>query len=146
MAQYESSRPREPRKQSLFSLISSLPSILLELLRAEIDQLKADLAEKAKRFGIGAGLFIVALFFLFFALGVFTAAAVLGLAVVLPAWAAALIVGAALLLLAIVFGAIGARAISGGPDVPGDAIDRIRTDIDVVRGADLHEPRKREDS
>ena len=84
-------------KRSLFGLIGSLPGLISDLIRAELDRLKDELATKAKAAGIGVAIFAAAALFGFFALAVLLAAAVLGIAVALPAWLAALIVGAALL-------------------------------------------------
>src|SRR5690606_34312357 len=122
-------------RRSLFSLIGSLPGTVIDLVKAEIEQIKNELLTKLKQLGIGAAFFALAASILFFALGVFVAAAVLGLAVVLPGWAAALIVGGALLLIGAVVVWIGMRQLSKGSDpVPSESIDSIRRDIDTIKG------------
>ena len=71
----------------------------------------------------------------FFAALVLVAAAVLGLATVLPAWAAALIVGGVLLLLTGIIAGIGIAQLKRGlPPTPSDTIDSIGDDIRVLRG------------
>lgn len=125
---------RAPRR-SLLSLVGSLPGTLIDLVKAEIEQIKNELLTKLKQLGIGAAFFALAASILFFALGVFVAAAVLGLAVVLPGWAAALIVGGVLLFIGAVVVWIGMRQLSKGSDpVPSESIDSIRRDIDTIKG------------
>src|SRR5690554_6567890 len=128
----EGEEPRTSRR-SLFSLIGSLPGTVIDLVKAEIEQIKNELLTKLKQLGIGAALFALAASILFFALGVFVAAAVLGLAVVLPGWAAALIVGGVLLLLGAGVVFIGMNQLSKGSDpVPQESIDSIRRDIYTI--------------
>lgn len=121
-------------KRSLFSLIGDLPGLLMDLVRGEIEHLKQELIQKAAQAGIGIGLLVGAATFLFFALGVFITAAVLGLAVVLPAWAAALIVGGALLLIAVVLVLIGVASLKKGARGPEESIDSIKRDVRVIKG------------
>lgn len=133
----ETLRDDEPRasRGSLFSLIGRLPGTVIDLVKAEIEQIKNELLTKLKQLGIGVALFLLAASILFFALGVFVAAAILGLAVVLPGWAAALIVGGALLLLGAIVVWIGVVQLSKGSDpVPSESIDSIRRDIDTIKG------------
>ena len=61
---------------------------------------KAELAAKGKAAGVGAGLFGAAGLLGFFGAAVLITTAILALALVLPAWAAALIVGVVLLVAA----------------------------------------------
>lgn len=127
----------EPRsgKRSLFSLIGSLPTTLIDLVKAEIDQLKEELLTKLKQLGIGAALFAAAAAFLWFALAVLIAAAVLALALVLPGWAAALIVGGVLLIIGVVIVLVGMRLISKGSDpVPHESIRSINKDVHTITG------------
>ncbi|GIT81826.1 hypothetical protein LLS1_34950 [Leifsonia sp. LS1] len=123
------------RAKSLVELISDLPRLVIELGKAELAHLKAEFAAKAKYAGVGIGLFVVAAAFLFFALGVLVAAAVLGLAVVLPGWAAALIVFGALLILAALLALIGVGSFKRIDGVaPQKTIDSIKEDADALKG------------
>ena len=124
-----------PRKRSLFSLISDIPGLLSDLVRHEIEQLKQELTDKLKHAGVGIGLIAVAGAFVFSAIAVFTAAAVLGLATVLPAWAAALIVGGALLLIAAMLVAVGvANVRRSAPLTPTNTISSVKQDVTVITG------------
>lgn len=126
---------RELPKRSLFKLIGDLPGLLVDLLRSEIENLKIEVTDKIKHAGVGVGLLVGAGAFLFFALGVFTAAAILGLATVLPAWAAALIVGGALLLITAILVLIGIAQLKRGvPPTPEHTIESIKKDVRVIQG------------
>ncbi len=126
--------PRERRK-SLGQLVAELPRLITELIQAEIASLKAEISSKLKSVGIGAGLLVGALVVVFYASLVLVAAGVLGLATVLPAWAAALIVGVALLLIAGLIAGIGIAQLKRGmPPTPSDTIDSIGEDVRAVTG------------
>ncbi|MGX5681859.1 phage holin family protein [Schumannella luteola] len=121
-------------KRSLFTLIGDLPRLLTDLIRGEIEQLKRELIAKAAAAGIGIGLLAAAATFLFFALGVFIAAAILGIATALPAWAAALIVGGALLVIAVILVLIGVASLKKSGGGPEETIDSIKKDVRVIKG------------
>lgn len=133
------SAPREPRKRSLFTLISDVPGLLSALVRDEIEQLKRELLSKAKQAGLGIGLIATAAGMLFFALGVFVSAGVLALAQVLPAWAAALIVGGVLVLIAAGLIAAGAAQVKKGSTGPTESITSIRKDLTAIKGTGKRE-------
>ena len=126
----------EPRsKRSLFQLLTELPHLFGELIRAEIEQLRMELVQRLKGTGIGLGLFVVALNLIVFAVLLLVLAGVFALSLVVPLWAAALIVAGATLVLAIVFVVVGALAIkTGGKPVPTRTIQSVREDIAVIRG------------
>ena len=122
-------------KRSIFRLIGDLPGYIVDLVKSELEQLKAEVVGKLKAAGIGIGLLIGASAFLFFALAVFTAAAVLGLATVLPGWAAALIVGGALVLIAVILVLIGISLLKKGvPPTPETTIESVKQDVNALKG------------
>ncbi|MFM9877015.1 MAG: phage holin family protein [Rhodoglobus sp.] len=126
---------RTAPKRSLFALIGDIPRLLMDLVRSEIEGLQKELLEKVKHAGVGIGLIATAGSFAFFALGVLIAAAVVGLAQVLPAWAAALIVAAVLLIIAAILVAVGVQQIKQGtPPTPTKTIDSIKQDVRVLKG------------
>jgi hypothetical protein len=129
-----STTPGAP-KRSLFKLIGDLPTLLVDLLRAELDSLKQEIATKLKAAGIGAGLLAGAAVFLFFAVGVLLAAAVAGLATVLPVWASALIIGGVILIIAVVLALIGIASLRKGvPPTPEHTIESVKKDVRTIRG------------
>lgn len=122
-------------RRSLIALLTDVPRLIIELIQAEIAALKAEIVGKLKSAGIGAGLLVAAATVAFFATLTFTAAAVLGLAEVLPAWAAALIVGGILIVIAGVLVAIGIAQLKRGlPPTPTETIESINEDVRIVRG------------
>lgn len=127
--------PPRPRRRSLFELIADVPRLVSELVTAEIEQLKAEMTAKLKALGIGAGLLAGAAVVLLFMIGVLLTSAVLALALVMPGWAAALVVAGVLLIIAAILALIGyAKLKSGIPPVPEDTIESVKHDIEVVRG------------
>jgi MFS family permease len=100
------------------------------LVRQEIELAKAELAEKGKKAGMGAGMFGGAGLFGLFAFGALTAAFIGAVDLAVPFWAAALIVAA-------VYGAIaGVLALTGKnkvqeatPPVPEQTVDNVKEDV-----------------
>lgn len=121
---------------STAELIKRASDQLSTLVRDELALAKAEMAVKAKRAGIGAGLLgtagVISLYGLFGVL----AGVVLLVARVLPAWAAALVVGAGLLVVAGLFGLVGLRQLKRmAPPVPGAAVASIREDVSALKAA-----------
>ncbi|MGV8894947.1 MAG: phage holin family protein [Rhodoglobus sp.] len=132
-----SSERSETPKRSLFALIGAIPTLLVDLIRDEIESLKKEISGKLKDAGIGIGLLAGAAAFAFFALMVLIAAAILGLATVLPAWLAALIIGVVILIIAAVLAMIGIRSVKKGvPPAPTDTIESIKKDVRTIKGTE----------
>ena len=125
--------PRKPR--SLFGLISDLPTLVTDLVKGEIALLKKELIAKAKVFGIGAGLIVGALLFLFLMLLCLIGAGIFALSLVIPGWLAALLVAALFLVIAGLLGFVGYLQIKKGlPIVPKRTVDGVKSDIKAVKG------------
>jgi hypothetical protein len=75
-------------------VLKALGDELRTFIQQEMQLVRAELSSKVKQAGMGAGLFGAAGFVGFLAAGALTAALILGLALAVPAWAAALIVAA----------------------------------------------------
>jgi hypothetical protein len=120
-------------ERSLLTLIGELPERFSTLIRAEIDQIKAELGYKAKHFGIGAGLVVIAGFVGIFLLGTLIATGILALSLVLPGWAAALIVSGVLLLIVLILLGIAWLSFKRGSE-PLETIESVRQDLDAVKG------------
>jgi hypothetical protein len=131
----ESTSRESARKKPFLSLLTDIPHLIMELIRAELELLKVELLSKLKSVGIGLGLFIISLTLITLALLLFVFAAVFALSLVVPLWAAALISGGVVLILAVVVAAIGAGVMgSSSSPKPSETIESIRQDIRVVRG------------
>lgn len=125
----------QTRRRSLFSLVADIPRLFTDLVRSEIESLKREVTGKLAAAGVGLGLLGAAAAFALFALAVLVAAAVLGLAVVLPAWAAALIVAGVLLVIGAVLVLVGVGALKRSlPPTPDKTIESIKQDVRVIKG------------
>lgn len=120
-------------ERSLFTLIGQLPDTVSNLVRAEVDQVKAEFSYKAKHFGIGSGLFVTVLVLLPFLVFCLLAAAIFALALVMPAWAAALVVAGAILLVMAILVGIGILNFKRGAE-PLESIDSLKADLDALKG------------
>lgn len=126
-------RDRKPR--SLFGLVGDVPKLVKELVTGELNLLKAEMLAKVKIFALAAGLLIAALVIVLYAIGVLLTAAVMGLATVMPAWLAALIVAVVMLIVAAILGLIGWKRFKRGlPITPKRTIDSVKNDVNAVKG------------
>lgn len=129
-------------KLSIVALLREIPAQVTALVKLEIAQLKAELKHKAINAGIGIGLLLLAAFLGFFAFAVLIAAAVLGVAVALPAWLAALIIGGALLLLTVILALIGLRSLKKAmPPKPDKSLTSVKMDIHAIKGTGRYDRR-----
>lgn len=117
---------------SLFELLGRLPAQVSALVKAEYENAKREVISALKKLGLGALLVIIALFFVFFALGAFVTAAIAGIAVALPVWAAALIVAFSLLIIAGLVIWIGVDRIQKGNPVPEETLGRLEQDFESL--------------
>lgn len=123
-------------EQSTAQLVQHASEQAARLVREELALARAELVEKGRHAGFGAGLFggggLVALF----GLGALVLAAIAGLAEAVPAWLAALIVGVALLLVAGGLALLGRRQVRQAvPPMPEAATREVRADVDAVTTA-----------
>ena len=126
--------PPAPEDASTGQLIGQLTEQISRLVRDEARLAQGEVSQKAKRLGVGAGLFGGAGLFAFFGLAVLIATAVLALALVLPAWLAALIVAVVLFAVAGVLALVGRKDVEKGtPPVPTEAIASTKEDIATVK-------------
>ena len=129
------SMPPTPVKDaSTGELIGQLTEQLSRLVRDEARLAQVEVTQKAKRLGIGAGLFGGAGLMAFFGLAALLSAAVLALALVMPAWLAALIVAVVLFAVAGVLALVGKKDVAqASPPLPTQAIAGVQADIATVK-------------
>ncbi|MCC8906266.1 phage holin family protein [Curtobacterium sp. GD1] len=126
-------RDRKPR--SLFGLVGDVPKLVKELVTGELNLLKAEMLTKAKIFALAAGLLVGALVIVLYAVGVLLTAAVMGLATVMPAWLAALVIAVVMLIVAGILGLLGWKRLKKGlPITPKRTIDSVKNDVNAVKG------------
>ncbi len=128
--------PRAPgSKRSLLTLLSDLPTLVSELVQREIELVKVELTTKLKALGAGSGLLAGAVVVLLFMVGVLLTCAVLALSLVMPGWAAALVVAGFLLIVAAILAWIGYRILKKGmPYYPVDSLDSLKKDLRAIQG------------
>ena len=121
-------------ERSVKELIEQLSEQTQALARREVELAKAEVTEKGKRLGVGAGAFGAAGIIGLLAVGALTAALVLLLATAMDAWVAALIVAVAYAAIAGIAALIGRGQVERGvPPAPELAIDSTKQDVATVK-------------
>jgi uncharacterized membrane protein YqjE len=132
---YTTDQVATPPEPSLGTLVSQLSAQIPELIRSEIRLAQVEVTEKGKRAGIGIGMFGAAGLMGFFGLAVLITTAILLLDLVLPAWAAALIVAVVLFVIAGVAALMGKKKVKeAGSPKPERAIENLKADVATVKG------------
>ena len=128
--------PPDPATASTGELIGQIGDQVTALVRAEVRLAQAEVTQKAKRFGIGAGLFGGAGLVTVLGLGALITAAILGLASVMPGWLAAVLVAVVLFAVAGVLALLGKKDVQkAAPPLPTETIASVRADVDAVKQA-----------
>ena len=128
--------PADPSQATTGELIGQLSDQVSRLVRDEVRLAQAEVTQKAKRLGIGAGFFGGAGVVAVLGLGALVTAAILGLANVLPGWLAAVIVAVVLFAVAGVLALIGKKDVDKAtPPLPTETIASVQADIHTVKKA-----------
>jgi len=122
------------REPSVGELVKQLSEQTSALVRKEMELARAELTEKGKKAGMGAGMFGGAGLFGLFAFAALTATFIAALDLAMATWLAALIV-------TVVYGAIaGVLALTGknkvqeaGPPVPEQAVASTKEDVEWAK-------------
>lgn len=121
---------------SFGELAARLSEQVSRLVRDELALAQVEAKQKAKRLGLGIGMFGAGGLFALFGAGCAVAAAVLALALVVDGWLAAILVAAGLFVVAggcALGGRIGVRR--GTPPIPREAVESAKADVAAVREA-----------
>jgi hypothetical protein len=128
--------PDDLKEQPWVDVLKTLGEELRSFIQQEMQLVKSELGSKIKQAGMGAGMFGAAGFLGFLAVGALTAAAILALALVVPAWAAALIVGAFYGLTAALLALSGKKKVQAAtPLTPEQAIRTVQAAREQVQQA-----------
>jgi len=120
--------------KSVGELVAQLTGQTSTLIRQEMRLARAELQEKGRRVGIGAGMFGGAGLVALYGVGALIAAAIMLVGTALEPWLAALIVGGALLAVAGVLALTGKKQVDRGtPPVPEQALASAQRDVDEVK-------------
>jgi uncharacterized membrane protein YqjE len=121
-------------ERSVGDLTKQLTQNISELVRKELELAKAELTAKARTLAVGGGLVAGGVVLLLVTLGCLTAAGIMALAIVLPDWAAALVVGAVVALVAGLLVMVGLKSIRRAtPPVPAETVESVKEDVAWVK-------------
>ena len=127
---------RTGEDRPLGELVQDLSRQTSTLIRQEMRLAQAELAEKGRHAGRGAGMFGGAGVVALYGVGALIAAAILGLATVLEPWIAAAAIGVGLLLIAGILALTGRKELEeAGPPKPEQALDSVQRDIETVKAS-----------
>jgi hypothetical protein len=115
-------------------LVQDLSRQTSTLIRQEMRLAQAELSEKGRHAGKGAGMFGGAGLVALYGVGALIAAAILGLATVIEPWIAAAAVGVGLLLISGVVALAGKKELNeAGPPKPEQTLDSVHQDVETVK-------------
>lgn len=131
--------PGGPASPSTGELLSRLSDEVSRLVRDELRLAQVEVSGKAKKVGVGVGMFGAAGLLALYGVGVLIATAILALALAIDAWLAALIVGVVLLAVAGIAALLGKKRVTeAAPPVPTLALDNVKEDVDAIRHPSDH--------
>jgi uncharacterized membrane protein YqjE len=134
--QVQSTPAHAAEEPTVGALVHRISEEVPELVRSEVKLAQAEVMEKGRAVGTGLGMFSAAGLLAFFAVGSLVTTAILALDLVLPAWAASLVVAALLLALAGVVALVGRRKVADGqPLKPERALTGVQQDVAAVKEA-----------
>jgi Putative Actinobacterial Holin-X, holin superfamily III len=126
--------PPDPRNASTAELVGNLTEQLGTLVRDEVRLAQAEITQKAKRLGVGAGLFGGAGLVAVLGLNALITAGILGLANVLPGWLAGILVAVVLFAVAGGLALIGNKDVrQAAPPLPTETIASVQADVAAVK-------------
>jgi hypothetical protein len=129
----DGAQPTAVRDRSTADLVKLLSEQVSTLVRGELKLTQLEMTRKGKEAGAGAGMMGGGGLLAFYGLACLIACAIIALALVIPAWLAALIVGVVLLAAAAVLALLGRNRVRKTTPVPRESVARVRTDVDVIR-------------
>lgn len=130
------SQPGRAAEAPASELVQRATEQMSRLVREELALARAELTEKGKHAGVGAGLFGGGGALALYGGGALITAVVLVLGQVMPVWVAALVVGVILLIVAGLLALSGKKQVNQAmPPVPKATADSLRADADTVKGA-----------
>lgn len=124
----------DPSDTSTGELVGQLTDQVSRLVRDEVRLAQAEVTQKAKRLGIGAGLFGGAGVVALLGVNALVTAVILGVASALPGWLAGIIVAAVLFVVAGVLALLGKRDVQkAAPPLPTETLASVQRDIAAVK-------------
>jgi hypothetical protein len=127
--------PRPATEASISELITDLSAQTSRLLRDEMRLAQKEFVDSAKHAGLGAGLISVAGLLAVFGVASVVTAAIGALSLVLPLWAAALIVALLLFAAAGIAGLVSKKQLEQASPTPEKTVANVKQDIHAVKDA-----------
>ena len=129
-------RSTRPADQPIGELVSQMSEQVSTLVRDELALARAEMVEKGKKAGTGAGLLGGAGVIALYGLGALFVTIGALLALVLPVWASALIVTVVIFVVAGVAALLGKKQVQQAvPPKPTAAVDSTKRDVNTVKAA-----------
>ena len=124
----------DPRERPIGELVKDLAGQTSTLVRQEIQLAQAELTQKGKLAGRGAGLLVGAAVAGLLALGTLTALLIVVLDEFLPLWLAALIVTVLWIVVALALASAGRNALKrAAPPVPEQTVETVKEDVEWAK-------------
>lgn len=128
------SSPATRDDPTIAELIQQITEESSQLIRTELKLAQVEMTQKAKSAGVGLGAFGTAGILALYGVGCLILTAIFALALVLPTWAAAVIVGAVVLLAAGVAALLGKKKLSdAAPPVPSATVENVKADVAEIK-------------
>jgi Flp pilus assembly protein TadB len=126
----------DTNQKTTAELVKTASEQIQRLVRDELKLAQAELTQKGKHAGLGAGLFGAGGLIALYGVAAILTAVVLLLAYVMPAWVAAVIVGVLLLGVAGVLALVGKKQVQQAtPAAPEETVENVKADVATVREA-----------
>jgi hypothetical protein len=122
-------------EKSTAELVTDLTEQFSHLARTEVRLAVREVQDKARHAGFGVASIGAAGLLAGYGLAIVLAGVVLLVALVLPAWVAAMIVGAVVLLAAGVAALVAKKQFTRSAPMPSEAVEHAKEDVQVVREA-----------
>jgi len=127
-------QPSTSQDRPVGELLIQLSEQVSTLVREELRLAQMEMVRKGKQAGVGGGMLGAGGVAALFGAGCLIACAVLAISGVLPAWLAALIIGAALLAVAGGAALLGkAHLTRAAPPIPTEAAASVKADVEVLK-------------
>ncbi|MGW6422260.1 phage holin family protein [Nocardia sp. NPDC055053] len=134
MAEIQTGPPSTQHTRSVTELVDDASQQITRLVRDEMQLARIEMHDRTKGLALGVGIAGAGGLLAFYGGIAFMAAAIFALAIPLPDWAAALIVGAVLLLVGGALGLVGKRkATDAAPLVPRDTAHSVKDDLQTIK-------------
>jgi MFS family permease len=141
MAAPQGAADQDPRERSIGELVKDLSQQTSTLVRQEIELARAELQQKGKVAGKGAGLLGGAAVAGMLALGALTAALIALLATAMDTWIAALIVMALWAVVAAVLAKAGQKSLQRATPPAPQTVETVKEDIEWAKNPTRSAPR-----